>query len=111
VEEVVLYPVGTLDPRLVTAEDLFTSFYAWNGLTVVLQGYPFSCYGDSTVTVSGTIEYSWTGRIEHVDGAVVPDTPAAVEMELSPYACDGVTPIAGESFNMAGLEGCELVNR
>jgi hypothetical protein len=138
--EIDLYPPGTLDPRLVTADetvaagDLFESFYAWNGQTVVLQGYPFSYYGDSTVieeelelvaaaedrevlaaiafaeplnitmptgepvTVSGTVEYSWTGRIELVDGAVVPDAPAAVEMELSPFACDGVTPIAVQDF-------------
>ncbi|MCD6589338.1 MAG: hypothetical protein J7K88_12390 [Candidatus Fermentibacteraceae bacterium] len=140
VEEVVLYPAGTLDPRLVTADDLvaagdlFESFYAWNGQTVVLQGYPFSYYGDSTVieddlelvavaedrevlaavafaeplnitvptgeavTVSGTVEYSWTGEVELVAGAVVPDAPSAVEMELSPYAYDGVSPIAVQDF-------------
>ncbi len=139
-EEVVLYPAGTLDPRLVTADDLvaagdlFESFYAWNGQTVVLQGYPLSYYGDSTViedelklvvaaedrevlaavafaeplnitiptgeavTVSGTVEYSWTGEVELVAGAVVPDAPSAVEMELSPYAYDGVSPIAVQDF-------------
>ena len=139
-EETVFYPAGTLDPMVVTAEepvaagDLYTAFYAWNGKTVVLQGYPFVFYGDSMtiedelelvvaaedrevlasvafadpvnitvsadepVTVSGIVEYSWTGEIELVDGAVVPDAPPAVEMQLSPYTCDGVTPVAVQNF-------------
>ena len=54
VEVVVLYPEGTLDPSLVTADvpvacrALFNAFYAWDGQTVVIQGYPFVHYGDST---------------------------------------------------------------
>ncbi len=50
-----LYPEGTLDPSQVTADiavsarALNQAYYAWDGKTVVLQGYPHVMYGDSMV--------------------------------------------------------------
>ncbi len=135
-EEIVpLYPEGTLDPALfsvdtpVSAVALFNSYYAWDGQTVVLQGYPFVFYGDSItleseiklvavaedrdilarftfaeplnltipagelVTVSGTIDYYWTGELKLVDAQIMQAAPPAESFEFSPYSYDGVSTI------------------
>jgi len=53
-EEVVLYPEGTLDPDLVTAETpvqawaLKEAYFAWDSMEVTVAGYPYIFYGDST---------------------------------------------------------------
>jgi hypothetical protein len=58
---VVFYPEGTLDPSLisvdvpVSAVALNETFFAWNGKSVNLQGYPYVFYGDS-ITVTGELE-------------------------------------------------------
>ncbi len=135
-----LYPEGTLNPALVTAEvpvsgaDLFSAFYAWDGQTVVIQGYPFVHYGDSItieddlelvtiagerdklvkvtftdplnlriaanepITVSGTIDYSWTGRIELVEGVIVTDAVLISAEEVSPYFYNGISAIEVQDF-------------
>jgi len=55
VEEVVLYPEGTLDPGQVTAETpvqawaLKEAYFAWDSMEVTVAGYPYIFYGDSTV--------------------------------------------------------------
>lgn len=55
VEEAPLYPEGTLDPAVITADmpiaasSLYEAYFAWNGMQVTLAGYPFIWYGDSTV--------------------------------------------------------------
>ncbi|MCK5785228.1 MAG: hypothetical protein KAH54_01575 [Candidatus Sabulitectum sp.] len=140
IEVAPLYPEGTLDPSMVTADvpvsavALFNSFYAWDNQTVLLQGYPFVYYGDSTtiedelelvavagereilatltfdeplgltipsnelVTASGIIDYSWTGRIELVEGAIVTDAPVAEEIVFSPHTYDGTSPIVIQEF-------------
>lgn len=54
VEEVVLYPEGTIDPScvepgtVITASELNDSFFAWDGKEVTLAAYPYIWYGDST---------------------------------------------------------------
>lgn len=140
VEVAPLYPEGTLDPSFVTADApvaagaLFNAFYAWDGQTVVIQGYPFVHYGDSVsieddielvsvagerdklvkvtfpetlnlriaadelVTVSGTVDYSWTGRIELIEGAVVTDAVVVPIDEVSPYAYDGTSAVEVQEF-------------
>ncbi|MCK5035074.1 MAG: hypothetical protein KAS73_04205 [Candidatus Sabulitectum sp.] len=140
VEVAPLYPEGTLDPSLVTADvpvaagALFNAFYAWDEQTVVIQGYPFVHYGDSItieddielvavagerdklvkvtfpetlnlriaadelVTVSGTVDYSWTGRIELVEGIVVTDAVVVPIDEVSPYAYDGTSAVEVQGF-------------
>lgn len=139
-----LYPEGTLDPSLITADTpisavaLYESYFIWDGKTVTLEGYPRIPYidtmivedelelvaqpgdrealatiaftdipgitvrSDQLVTVSGTVEYYWTGDIELVDGSIV-DNPAPAQpgMITSPYVYDGDTPIlVGEFFDM-----------
>ncbi|RKZ08735.1 hypothetical protein DRQ25_08300, partial [Candidatus Fermentibacteria bacterium] len=48
-----LYPEGTLDPSLITADTpvsaaaLFQSYYAWDGKEVTLEGYPRIPYIDT----------------------------------------------------------------
>jgi hypothetical protein len=56
IEEVALYPEGTLDPALVTADTpvaawmLYEAYFAWDGMPVTLVAYPYiPYYGDSTV--------------------------------------------------------------
>ncbi len=140
IEVAVLYPEGTLDPSLVTADvpvscrALFNAFYAWDGQTVVIQGYPFVHYGDSItieddielvavagerdkllkvtfpdslnlriaadelLTVSGTVDYSWTGRIELVEGTVVTDAVLIDISEVSPYTYDGTSAVEVQAF-------------
>ncbi|MCD4707525.1 MAG: hypothetical protein K8S62_07280 [Candidatus Sabulitectum sp.] len=140
VEVIPLYPEGTLDPSLITADvpvsavALYNAFYAWEGQIVVLQGYPYVFYGDSMtiedelelvavagereilatftfeeplnltiaagelITASGTIDYSWTGRIELLGSAIVPDASAAEGMEISPFIYDGTSAIAVQEF-------------
>ena len=140
VEVVVLYPEGTLDPSLVTADvpvscrALYNAFYAWDGQTVVVQGYPFVHYGDSTtiedyielvaisgerdklvkvtfpaplnltipanelLTVSGTVDYSRTGRIELIEGSVVTDAVLIEVSDLSPYTYDGTSAVEVQEF-------------
>ena len=55
VEEGPLYPEGTLDPTVITADtpiaasSLYEAYFAWDGMQVTLAGYPFIWYGDSTV--------------------------------------------------------------
>jgi hypothetical protein len=55
VEEGPLYPEGTLDPAVTTADmpiaasSLYEAYFAWDGMQVTLTGYPFIWYGDSTV--------------------------------------------------------------
>lgn len=135
-----LYPEGTLDPSLITGDvpvsavALFNSFYAWDGQTVVLQGYPYVFYGDSITiedelelvaaagereilatftfeeplnltiaanelaTASGIIDYSWTGRIELLEAVIVPDAPTAEGVDFSPYTYDGTSPVAVQEF-------------
>ena len=140
-----LYPEGTLDPSLITADTpvsavaLFVSYYAWDGKKVTLQGYPYIMYmrdtmvvvdeieliaelgsrdvlatftftdspgitvrSDQLVTVSGTVEYYWTGDLQLVDGVIIEDAPQAQSGLLtSPYVYDGETPILiGEFFDM-----------
>lgn len=54
VEEIILYPVGTLDPATVTADevvsagDLNASFFAWEDREVTIAGHPSIWYGDSS---------------------------------------------------------------
>jgi hypothetical protein len=54
VEEVVLYPEGTLDPNAVTAETVVAAsalneaYFAWDSVEVTVAGYPYIFYGDST---------------------------------------------------------------
>lgn len=56
-----LYPEGKLDPALISVDvpisavALFDSYYAWDGQSVVLQGYPYVFYGDS-ITVESELE-------------------------------------------------------
>jgi len=140
VEVAPLYPDGTLDPTLVTADvpvaagALFNAFYAWDEQIVVIQGYPFVYYGDSItieddielvavagerdklvkvtfpetlnlriaadepVTVSGTLDYGWTGRIELVEGSVVTDAVLIDVSEVSPYTYDGTSAVEVQQF-------------
>lgn len=55
VEEVPLYPEGTVDPSTVTPETavsaaaLYDSYFAWDGKQVTVAAYPYIWYGDSTV--------------------------------------------------------------
>ncbi len=138
-----LYPEGTLDPSKVTADipvsaaALYTSYYAWDGKIVTLEGYPYIPYmadsmlvtdkieliseprgshdvlvtaefadssgvtilADQPITVSGTVEYYWTGDIRLVDCTIIDDTPAALEGSVtSPYAYDGEIPIRVSEF-------------
>ncbi|MEN8207799.1 MAG: hypothetical protein ABFR50_00960 [Candidatus Fermentibacteria bacterium] len=137
-----LYPEGTLDPSLITAETpvtaaaLYQAFYAWDGKKITLEGYPYIMYmkdtmvvddeieliaelgsrdvlatalftdscgetvwADQLVTVSGTIEYSWTGDIAIVDAVIESDAPPAEQdIITSPYIYDGNTPILVAEF-------------
>jgi len=139
-----LYPEGTLDPSLITADTpvsaaaLFQSYYAWDGKEVTLEGYPRIPYidtmvvedklelvaapgdrealaaiaftdfpgitvrSDQLVTVTGTVEYYWTGDIKLVDGVIIEGAQQAQSGILtSPYVYDGETPILiGEFFEM-----------
>lgn len=55
VEELVLYPEGTIDPAavepgtVIAATALSRSFYAWEGKEVTLVAYPYIWYGDSAI--------------------------------------------------------------
>ncbi len=139
-----LYPEGTLDPSLITADTpvsaaaLYQAYYAWDGKKVTLEGYPRIPYidtmvvedelelvaapgdrealaviaftdfpgttvrSDQLVTVSGNIEYSWTGDLQLVDGVIIEGAPQAQSgISTSPYVYDGETPILiGEFFEM-----------
>jgi len=139
-----LYPEGTLDPSLITADTpvsaaaLYQAYYAWDGKKVTLEGYPRIPYidtmivedelelvaepgdrealaaitftdfpgitvrSDQLVTVSGTIEYYWTGDLQLVDGVIIEGAPQAQSgIATSPYVYDGETPILiGEFFEM-----------
>lgn len=58
--DMVLYPEGTLDPRLVTPDtpvyawDLNEAYFAWDSVTVVVSGYPFIFHGDS-IRIDGDV--------------------------------------------------------
>lgn len=54
------------------------------------------------VTVSGTVEYYWTGDLELADGALVDNAPPAQSGVItSPYVYDGEVPLkVNEFFNM-----------
>ena len=139
-----LYPEGTLDPSMITADTpvsaaaLYESYYAWDGKKITLEGYPRISYidtmivedklelvaepgdrealatfaftdfpgitvrSDQLVTVSGTIEYYWTGDLKPIDGVIIEDASAAQSgLATSPYVYDGDTPIlVGEFFDM-----------
>jgi hypothetical protein len=139
-----LYPVGTLDPALITADTpvsaaaLYQAYYAWDGKIITLEGYPRIPYidtmvvedklelvaapgdrealatfsftdfpgitvrTDQLVTVSGTVEYYWTGDLKLVDGVIIEDAPQALSgIATSPYVYDGETPmLIGEFFEM-----------
>ncbi len=149
-----LYPEGTLDPELITADTpvnvvaLFEAYFAWDGKKVTLEGYPRIPYidtmivedelelvaepgdrealatiaftdfpditvrSDQPVTVSGTVEYYWTGDLQLADGAIIEDAPAAQSgIVTSPYVYDGETPILiGEFFDMFNVwSGREII--
>lgn len=149
-----LYPEGTLDPTLITADTpvnvvaLYVAYYAWDGKKVTLEGYPRIPYidtmivedelelvaepgdrealatisftdfpgitvrSDQLVTVTGTVEYYWTGDIELVDGVIIEDAPQAQSgIVTSPYVYDGETPILiGEFFEMFNVwSGRDLI--
>jgi len=152
-----LYPDGTLDPSQITVDTpvsaaaLFSSYFAWKGKEVTVEGYPFISYSadsmivaseirliseprtsswdvllsaeftdscgatiwaDDPITITGTIDYYWTGDLQLVDCAIVQDAPAAqAGLETSPYAYDGVTPIlVAELFEMFNVwMGKELI--
>lgn len=149
-----LYPEGTLDPSLITADTpvsavaLYQAYYAWDGKKVTLEGYPRIPYidtmivedelelvgqpgdrealatisftdfpgitvrSDQLVTVSGTVEYYWTGDLKLVDGVIIEDAPAAQSgIITSPYVYDEETPILiGEFFEMFNVwSGRELI--
>ncbi len=149
-----LYPEGTLDPALITADTpvsvvaLYQAYFAWDGKIVTLEGYPRIPYidtmivedelelvaepgdrealavisfadfpgitvrSDQLVTVTGTVEYYWTGDIELVDGVFIEDAPQAQSgIATSPYVYDGETPILiGEFFEMFNVwSGRDLI--
>ncbi len=136
-----LYPEGTLDPSLITAETpvnavaLYQAYYAWDGKKITLEGYPRISYidtmivedklelvaapgdrealaaisftdfpgitvrTDQLVTVTGTVEYYWTGDLKLVDGVIIEDAPPAQSgLITSPYVYDGETPILISEF-------------
>lgn len=56
-------------------------------------------YADQPITVSGTVEYYWTGDIKLVDCTIIDDAPPARRGFItSPYAYDGETPILVSEF-------------
>ncbi|MCD4670010.1 MAG: hypothetical protein K8S14_06150 [Actinomycetia bacterium] len=60
---------------------------------------------DQLVTVSGIVEYYWTGDLQLVDGAIIEDAPQAQSgIVTSPYVYDGETPILiSEFFDMFNI--------
>ena len=149
-----LYPEGTLDPSLITANTpvnvvaLYEAYFAWDGKEVTLEGYPRIPYidtmivedelelvaqpgdrealatitftdfpgvtvrTDQLVTVSGTVEYYWTGDLQLVDGAIIEDAPQAQSgIVTSPYVYDRETPILiSEFFDMFNVwSGREII--
>lgn len=149
-----LYPEGTLDPSLITADTpvsvvaLYQAYFAWDGKKATLEGYPRIPYidtmivedklelvaqpgdrealatisftdfpgitvrSDQLVTVSGTVEYYWTGDLKLVDGVIIEDAPAAQSgIVTSPYVYDGETPILiSEFFDMFNVwSGRDLI--
>ncbi|MCK5116156.1 MAG: hypothetical protein KAR44_06120 [Candidatus Aegiribacteria sp.] len=81
--------------------------------TISFTDYPgITVRSDQLVTVSGTIEYYWTGDIQLVDGVIIEDAPPAQSgIVTSPYVYDGDTPIlAGEFFDMFNVwSGREII--
>lgn len=69
-------------------------------VTVSFDGSPEKVLaGDRPVTVSGTVEYYWTGDLMLNGGEIIEDAPPAeAGLETSPYAYDGETPILVEEF-------------
>ncbi len=53
---------------------------------------------DELLTVSGTVDYSWTGRIELVEGTVVTDAVLIDISEVSPYTYDGTSAVEAQAF-------------
>lgn len=60
---------------------------------------------DEPITISGTVEYSWTGRLGIIDAVIVKDAaPAEQNYETSPYVYDGEVPILiSEFFEMFNI--------
>ncbi len=149
-----LYPEGTVDPSMITADTpvnvvaLYESYFVWDGKKVTLEGYPRISYidtmivedvlelvaepgdretlatisftdfpgitvrSDQLVTVSGTVEYYWTGDLKLVDGVIIEDAPPAQPgIVTSPYVYDGETPIlVSEFFDMFNVwTGKEII--
>ncbi len=67
---------------------------------------------DQPLTISGTIEYYWTGDIEIADCVILENAPPAqAGIVTSPYVYDGATPILiGEFFDMFNVwSGREII--
>lgn len=97
VEEVVLYPEGTLDPALVTPETpvsaraLHEAYFAWNDRLITITAYPYIPYGGESLLVETKLELiSEPGSSERLGTANFVEPP-------------GMTVRSGELVALTGL--------
>ena len=108
-----LYPEGTLDPSIVSADEpisavaLYNSFYAWEEKAVTLQGYPYVFYGDS-ITIEDELEL-----VAAYEGREVLATFTFVEPLNLIIPSDGIVTVSGiieyDSFGYLELNEGQII--